>query len=214
MLKKRWWVVLLITSFTVAAAILASTYLIAQVYEAKTTLIIGRTPRNQDEKIQYDVILAYQKLIKTYSELAKSRIVAEDTIQALKLDITPEGLLSSLKVAPRGETQILEIIIQDSNPDRAILLSNTLSEVFVEKVRTMMNSDDVRLLDKARAPAELVTPNMVFNIAAGFLAGLFISLCLVIFLEHLDTTLRSEYEIVECLGLPVLESLPYTHGME
>lgn len=207
-LKKRWRMILLLTAFMALTSVAISIFLITPAYEAKTTLIIGRTPRSQDEKVQYDVILAYQKLIKTYGELAKSRMIAEEAIKASGYDIAPETLMKNLKVSPKGETQILEIVVQDMDEKRVIDLANTISAVFADRVNVMMNTDDIRLLDKARPPAVLVRPNITVNTAIGIFAGLVISFSLAFLLEHMDTTLRSEDEVEKVLNIPVLECVP------
>lgn len=211
-IKKRWWTILLVTAAAATASAAISMFLLTPIYEAKTTLIIGRTPRSQDEKVQYDVILAYQKLIKTYSELAKSRMIAEETIKSSGYDISPEYLMENLKVSPKGDTQILEIVLQDADPERVVKIANTMSDVFVEKVKSMMNTDDIRLVDGARPPAALVKPNMLFNVIAGILLGLLVSFSIVFLLEHMDTALKSEEQAERILRMPVLESIPLYCG--
>jgi capsular polysaccharide biosynthesis protein len=63
LIKKRWLLVFMMTLVSVLISAVLSTFVITPVYEAKTTLLIGQTLRSQDQKVQYDVILAYQKLI-------------------------------------------------------------------------------------------------------------------------------------------------------
>jgi capsular polysaccharide biosynthesis protein len=209
LIKKRWWLVLLIIIVSVLASAALDMYIISPVYEARATLLIGRTPRNQDEEVQYDAILAYQKLIKTYSELAKSRMIAEETIKTLGVDMAPEALLKNIMVSPKGDTQILEISVQDNDEERVIKIANTLANVFVDRVRTMMNTDDIKFIDEARPPADLISPNRTMDMAIGVLAGLIVAFSIAFLLERSDTILRSEEEVEKCLGIPVLESIPY-----
>lgn len=208
-IRKRFWLVFVITAAALLGGILISKFVMKPVYEAKVTLIIGRTPSSQYEKINYDDILAYQKLIKTYSELAKSRIVAEETIMTLKYNMECETLQGNLKVAPKGDTQILEVAVQDRDQDRVVEIANTLSSVFVNKVKTMLNADDIKIMDMAKPPASMVKPNLYLNTAFAGFAGLIISFSLAFLLEHLDGTLKTEDDIEGRLGINVLASIPY-----
>lgn len=209
-IKKRLWIILLVTIIAALCAGLYSKFMMTPVYEAKSSLIIGKTPNSETDKVQYNDILMYQKLVKTYGELAKSRVVADETIKRLNLDMTPEKLQEMLTVTPMSDTQILEISIQDKNPSMAAQLANTLSQVFVEKVSSMMNTEDVKIMDEAQVPKNPVSPRTSLNIIiAGFL-GLMASLGVIFLIEYLDNTIKTEEDVEKYLGLTVLASIPFT----
>jgi capsular polysaccharide biosynthesis protein len=139
-------------------------------------------------------------------------MIAEETIKALGVDMAPEVLIKNLRVSPRGDTQILEISVQDTNQKRVIQTANTFSKVFVEKVREMMSTDDLTIVDEARPPARLVMPDMLMNMVIGALAGLILSFVIAFLAERADTTLKSVEEVEKKIGIQVLESIPYMNN--
>lgn len=208
-IKKRMWLILLITIVATVASAVLSIFVLTPIYEAKSTLIISRAPSNLDEKVRYDDILMYEKLVTTYSQLAKSKSVIAETISKLGYDIKPADLQENLTITPKSGTQIMEIQVQDKVPQTALALANTLSETFIEKARTLMNSDDVRIMEMAELPVEPAKPVVIFNIAIAFFLGLMLSIALVFLLEYFDNTLKTENDIEKYLTVSVLASIPY-----
>lgn len=209
-IKKRIWIILAVTVISAVCAFIYSECMVTPVYEAKSSLIIGRTPNSATDKIQYNDILMYQKLVKTYGELAQSRLVAQETISKLGLDMTPETLQQNLTVTDTADTQILTIAVSNIDPKRSALITNTLSNVFVEKVSSMMNTQDVKVMDEAQVPRSPVSPRTSLNVViAGFL-GLMASLGVVFLIEYLDNTIKTEEDVEKHLALTVLASIPFT----
>lgn len=208
-LKKRLWIILTATIVLALTAAILSTFVLHPVYEGKVTLIIGRANNTDSDKIRYDDILMYQKLVKTYSELVKSRLVIDETISRLGYDITYRNMEKKLKVTPKGDTQILEIAVEDHSPEKAMQLTNMLSEVFIEKIKTMMNSDNVKIMDKAQMPDKPVKPRILLNIVIAAFLGFISSLGLIFLIENLDNTIKTEEDIEKHLSAAILASIPY-----
>lgn len=211
-IKKRLWMILAITILCTAASSAVSIFVMDKIYEGKVTLIIGRNQSIETEKVRYDDILMYQKLVKTYGELVKSRLVVDETLSRLKYDLTYEDMEQKLKVTPRADTQILEISVEDSNAERAVQLANTLTSVFIEQVKLIMSSNDAKIMDKAHLPKKPVKPRVVLNIVMALIAGLAFSLGLAFLIEYLDNTLKDNCDIEEHLGMTVLANIPYIQG--
>ena len=208
-IKKRIWLILGIVTLSMLTSAVISKYVIVPVYEAKSTLIIGRTQNSPNDKVGYDDILMYEKLVKTYSELAQSRLVIEEAISTLQYDTTYDRLIKDFSITPKPDTQILEITFQDNNADMAARVTNTLGEVFINKVGIMMNTNDVKIMDKARVPKEPIKPKLFLNIFIAGLCSLMISLGLVFLMEYLDNTIRTENDIKTHLGYCVIACIPY-----
>lgn len=208
-MRKRIWLVLVITTVAAIISGVYSIFVTTPVYEAKSSLIIGRTPNNQADNIQYDDILMYQKLVKTYGELAKSRLVAKETIERLNYSMTPEQLQLNLTVTAMGDTQILDIAIKDSDAIKSMELTNMLSKVFVEEVKSMMNTEDVKIMDEAQVPKFPVSPKVSLNIIIAAFLGFITSLGIIFLMEYLDKTIKTENDVAKYLGISLLASVPF-----
>jgi len=68
--------------------------------------------------------------------------------------------------------------------------------------------EQFRVLDPARAPEKPTSPNRPQLYAMGFALGLAVGLGLTALLEFLDSSLKTENDVVQALALPVLALIP------
>ncbi|WP_304428169.1 YveK family protein, partial [Romboutsia ilealis] len=98
-IKKRFWIIALITVIAAVVSGAISFFVLKPVYEAKTTLIVN-TEKNEDtQMITGDQFNVTQKLAITYGEIIKSRAVLDDVIKNLKLDDKYEDLVNNVTVS-------------------------------------------------------------------------------------------------------------------
>ena len=83
--KKRFWIVALITIIAVVVSGVISFFMLNPVYEAKSTLIVNTEKNEETQMITGDQFNVTQKLAVTYGEIIKSRSVLDDVIKNLKL---------------------------------------------------------------------------------------------------------------------------------
>ena len=76
-IRKRFWI---ITAFSLCAALIsgiASVYYLKPVYESGVSVVIGKTyDKTQNNNYDYNDIMMYQSLLKTYAVIADSKTVA------------------------------------------------------------------------------------------------------------------------------------------
>jgi capsular polysaccharide biosynthesis protein len=211
-IRKRW---LLILSITLAAAIVSaavSYFIIKPTYKSDISVIIGKVDSGSDvtkQATSYNDILMYQKLVKTYSELVKSRTVAENAIKGLGLDMKASAIQGMTSVAPKGDTEFLTITVRSKNPEQAMLIANQLAKSLKEVSIDVKKMDNVMILDSAQLPTGPESPRPMLNIAIAFFLGLMVSVGLVFLLEYLDSTVKTQDDIERLLGVPVLGVIPF-----
>lgn len=207
-IRKRIWLIVIVTFITTCGSGIISFFLINPTYEAKTTIIIGKAPGGQDQEVQYNDVLMYEKLTKTYAEIAKSRLVAEKAVSKLGQDIKAEELMKKITVTPQTNTQIMEVKAKDKNPENAMKMANALSEVFIDEAMRIYPTGEVQIMDRAVLPEFPVSPNKKLNIAIGFVIGVMVSLGIIFIIEYMDNTIKTEEDIEKYLGLPVIGIIP------
>ena len=205
-IRKRIWIILLITVVSVAASGLVSFYVLESVYETHTTMMVGKT--KQEQMIEYNDVLLSQKLVKTYGEIARSRIVSKEVIENLNLEYTPEQLKNKVSVSPVKDTEIIMISVQDSDPAKAAEIANNVALVFIKHVVAIMNVDNVQVIDKAEIPQNAIKPREMLNMAIAGLLGLMLSFGIVFLLEYLDNTIKSPGDVEKYLELPTIGTIP------
>lgn len=207
-IKKRIWIILVITFITTGVSGVISFFVIDPTYQADTSIIIGKAPDGSDDKIQYNDVMMYQKLAKTYGEIAKSRLVAEKTISRLGQAITTEELMKKVTVSPQADTQIMVISAKDKSPQAAADTVNALAETFIDEAMRIYPTGNVQIMDSAPVPDRPVSPNKKLNVAIAFFLGIMVSLGIIFIIEYMDNTIKTQEDIEKHLELPVIGIIP------
>jgi len=214
-IKKRILLVALITIGATALSAVLSYFVITPTYKADISVIIGKTENDfQSPQVSYNDVIMYQKLVKTYSEFAKSRRVSEHVIESLNLKIEPNQLQGMVSVAPKGDTEFLTITVKSKEPKEAMDIANQLARSLKYISNDVKKVDNVQLLDEALEPTVPDNPNPKLNMAIAFFIGLMISLGLAFLLEYLDNTVKSQEDIEKLTGIPVIGIIPLTQDKQ
>lgn len=211
-LRKRLAIILILVILSVVSSAFASFFILDKQYQASTTIIVGS--RNtflytETKDLQLSDITMYQKLLKTFSEIAKSRMVSEKVIDNLNLGISIEVLQKKIIVTTVGDTQMMTIKVTDLNPETAASIANNLANIFKSEVAQIMQVENVEIIDPAIVPKSPIRPRPKLNIGIAFVLALMVGVGLSLLLEYLDHTIKTPDDIEKYIDLPVLGVIPY-----
>ena len=136
-IRKRIKLIMLITAFATIVTGILSFYVLKPVYEAQCTVIVGK---DSTEKITESEVTMYQDLIKTYSQIAKSRLVAENALGRLNLGVTWKEFMSNEDITSETGTQIVDTSYKNGNAEVAAQGANALSQAFIEESQKLLSS--------------------------------------------------------------------------
>jgi polysaccharide biosynthesis transport protein len=120
----RWWWLIAAATLVAAISSFLATSRQLPVYEAKTTLLVGRSIENPNPS-QTDLYLAAQ-LAATYADYANREPVQNATEKALGLTWLPQYLARAVL-----NSQFIEIVVTDINPLRAQAVANELANQLI-----------------------------------------------------------------------------------
>ncbi len=202
--------IILMTILSITASGLVSYFVLEPEYQTFTTLIVGKPKdyQNVDNKLEYNDLLLNQKLVSTYGELVKTRIVADEVIKNLKLDMSYKEFREKVNVNLVKDTEIIKLEVMDTNPVLAAEIANETAQVFMENVKDIMMVENVQVIDEAQVPDIPIKPRPSLNMAIAGVLGLMVSIFLVFLLEYLDSTIKTPDDIERYLNLPVIGTIP------
>lgn len=208
-IRKRLWLIILITILFTTASGALSYFIITPSYKATTTIIIGNSTKQSGEN-QYDIndVLLFKQLVKTYAKIAYSRTVAEKAARNLGQGTTPEAVMSKITVTTAADTQVMEITATSISNEDARRTANVLSEAFVDEAMRIFPTGNVQIMDWATLPVYPVSPRPIHNMAIAFFLGLMVSLGIIFLKEYLDNTIKTESDINRLLDIPVIGIIP------
>ena len=204
-LKKRIGLIALTTLVALTIAGVVSFLVLTPIYESSTQILVNQ---EQSDAAQYSNqnIQADLQLINTYSVIIKSPTILNEVAEELKLDMTAGQLSNKITVNTAQNSQVLNVTVQDPDPALAVEIANTTATVFENEIQDLMNINNVSIL----APAVLsatpapVAPNPMLNMAIAAVVGLMIGVGIAFLLEYLDTTIKTDQDIEDYLGIPML----------
>jgi capsular polysaccharide biosynthesis protein len=214
-IKKNSKLILLITIISTLFTGFLSYFVIPKIYEARTSIIIGldvSTSEYNDKKIQYNDVLMYKQLIKTYAEIAKQDIVSEKTIKSLGIEADAENFQKSITITPQPDTQIIILKFKNESLEEAQKIANTFTDTFVEEARRLNPGGSIQIMDSAKIPKFPVSPRPKLNMVVAFVLGILISLGIVFLREYMDSTIKSEEDVGKYLNFPVIGIIPRVTG--
>lgn len=208
-LRKRISLIIVLFIIGVATAGGLSYYVLKPEYQTFTTLMVGKPKDYQMEsKLEYNDLILNQKLVSTYGELVKSRIVTDKVINNLGLDISYGSFRNKVAVNLVKDTEIIKIQVTDSDNILAADIANETAMVFMESVKDIMKIENIQVIDTAQAPDRPIKPRPMLNMAIAGVLGIMAGVFLTFLIEFLDNTLKNTEDVDKHLGLPVLGVIP------
>ncbi len=139
-----------------------------------------------------------------YKELIKSRTVVGKTCELLGIN-NLNGY--SVKVESVSNTRFITLSVTGPYPESVMRIANTMAEVFSETVLTVMEVDNVSIIDTAELPTVPSGPARMRNTALAAIIAGFGAVLVLASIDLLDTSIRTTEEIEEQLGIPVFAQI-------
>jgi len=216
-IKNKLNVIIIVTLLVTMISGIATFFLMEPKYTSTVAVFINdlrATNSGGTENQTINDLNMYQKLVETYSEITKSRTVAEDVIAELKLDLSVGQLQGMISSSTKGNTQFLNISVTSSDRELSYKIANQMALSLKTVSKELRGMDIVQTLDAANVPNSPSSPNLKMNLVIGFVLGLMVSLFYVFILEFLDQTVKNPSNIVDDCGMPFLGSLPHVADSE
>lgn len=204
-LRRRGWLIVLLAVLTAGAAY-GFSRMQAPLYKSSVKLLITSRP-------DFGQTQATQALVRDFSAWLQSSYRAADVIDALALDMEPMALLGSVTVAPRTDSNIIQIDVLYSDGD----IANDIARVWAEQLIQYRIEQNAGLRQEDRIEAQLLDdpryaldrPQTNINTLAGGVLGLLLGVVLIFLLEWLESgVVRRAEDIERYLDVPVIGSIP------
>jgi capsular polysaccharide biosynthesis protein len=204
-LKKRLLLILLITITAVLVSGIVSYFFLTPIYQASTQILVNQA-KNDQGVYNYNEVQTNLQLINTYNVIIKSPAILDKVTEDLKLGLTSQQLNEKITVGSEKDSQVVNVSVQDTDPNKAAKIANKTAEVFQMEIAKIMNVDNVSILAKATVVDNQspIKPKPLLNIAIALVVGLMAGVGVAFLLEYLDNTVKNEQEVERLLGLPVL----------
>jgi non-specific protein-tyrosine kinase len=133
--RRKWLVVATIVLAVIIAFV--GNFLIKPVYTASALIRVSASPNPLDR-----ADLGYvQTLMNTYTIIANTKPVLSQVITELNLKLSSTQLSDMIEVKAIEDTELIQIIVNDSDPQRAADVANKLSNVLISQTDSLAGSE-------------------------------------------------------------------------
>lgn len=172
-------------------------------YKSYTTIILS----GSDSQITQSELSLSKSLVDTYAEIVKSRRVLEQVIEELNLDTTYEKLSNKISVTSVNNTEIIKIIVTDTDPTEAKNIANVTANYFTKEVVDLYKVNNVNVLDEANTTNIPYNINVAKQIIIYLFIGFILGAGLLFIIFYFDRTIKSAEQIEQKIKLPILGSV-------
>ena len=150
-----------------------------------------------------------QRLVDTYTVIMESQSIREQIVDDLELNLTAEDLQDMISISPVKDTEIIQVNVKDIIPERAMDIANQSLEIFEQEIQSIMQLDNVQVLDSARMPETPVEPRFIRNGILAGMIGLMLGVAIAVLAELTDLTIKDEEDIKSMTNIPIIGQIPF-----
>ena len=197
----------------VAVATFAVTYFfITPMYTSTAMMYVNNSSfslGNTSFSISQGELTAAQGLVDTYIVILKSRTCLESIIDQCSLEYDYEELYDMIESEAVNSTEIFSIDVTSKSPHEAERIANTITQVLPERISSIVDGSDVRIVDYAVVPSERTSPSFTLNTVIGALVGFVLAAAIVILRYMLDDQIHEEDYLTQTYpNIPLLAVVP------
>ena len=131
------------------------------------------------------------------------------SFKSLKLDdLDTEGYQKIVNISSVKDTEVITVAVTSKEPQEAATIANEIVRVFQDKIYSIMNIENVTVLNSAKVPEKEIQPFQYQNTLIGFLIGCVIDGCIVVYLLLNDRNIRTEEEMKQIFDYPIIGLIP------
>ncbi|HJW82792.1 MAG TPA: Wzz/FepE/Etk N-terminal domain-containing protein [Anaerolineae bacterium] len=205
-LRKRWWIILLVTVLTAGAAYGFSAI---QTPVYKSTIYLSVWPARIDNGAQ----LAAKSLLRAFAVYVDSDTFAQRVINQLQLEMEAKALNEAVTIESKDEDFLIQIDVLNTDGEQA----NRIAKAWAEKLVEWRNQENQEQRKEDRVEAAIVQepsygkfrPQTTLNTVAGGILGLMLGGLIVFVLEWIESgVLRTSEDVERAMGMTVLGAIP------
>ena len=147
-------------------------------------------------------------LTNDYIVIVKGRPVLDQVITNLQLNESYKTLYSKISLENPSNSRVLKITVTDADPNMAKAIADEVADVASAYIAEKMEQDPPNIIQKGYADGQPVSPNVIKNTALGVMAGLVLSMAVIVLTSLFNDTITTPEDVEKKLGLNVLGTLP------
>lgn len=214
-LLHRWKLIFLITLLTFAGCFGFFYYTTETKYSATIKMYVNADSLSVSNTISISNLNTSSSLVPIYKEILDTHLVLDKVGKLMAADgysgidyyyLTENEMI---ECSALNNTPVFQIVVTDTDPDRAIMIANTMAKVLPTEIANIINGSSARIVDSALS-AEKLSRGVIKNSAIGSVIA-FVLICAIVLLTDFffnDSITDVKYLKEAYPDIPVLGNIP------
>ena len=173
-------------------------------YKTSTTVVLAQSnDKNITSQATLNDVNLNQKLVATYTEIVKSKLVLQQAIDELGLETSVNDLAKHVTVTAVEDTEILKITVEDGNKEIAAQIANKIADIFTKEIKNIYKLENVSALDVAQTPEGVSNNTTIRDGVIAFLISVFGISAIAFIVYYFDDTLKYNDELERKIKMPI-----------
>jgi len=178
------------------------------VYKSQSQLMVSSGNIYSVQSLDSSELSRNQKLVATYTEIAKSKLVVEKVATKLDMNEDLKAIAKRIVVSPVEDTELINISFTDGNPRTAMVFVNEVSKEFMARVKNIMNFQNLKIVEEAKETYSPEPKKQILIVAIAAVLGAILGIALTLGMEFIHGKIRKPEDIEKILACQVIGNLP------
>lgn len=214
LMRKAWLIV--VCAVAAGALTFANTAnFITPLYRSSVKIYVNNKQASaisQSNGVSASDLATSQKLVDSYIIFLSSDTVLQEVSKTIQEEhgfyISPAGIRNRMSASAMNETEVFQVYISHSDPERAAIIANAIADVAPSHIANFVEGSSTKIVDRATPAKSPYTPNKTRNTALGMVIGAVVAACVVILQTLLDVRVKGEDDLAAISSAPVLGLIP------
>ena len=208
LLSKLWLMILVGIIFAVAVYGVTKVT-IKPVYRCSFSAYVNNQHAQADKStLSNQDLIAAQQLTKTLSYILKSNTILSASLQSINSDMSYEEFSELVSTDIKDGTELISVHVINHDPQLAYDLANAIAKTAPSYMAEIVEGSSMKIVDYPVYSAKRYQPSYLRFAILGFLFGALLVAVVVLIRFFKDDTVRSEDDVEQRFGLPILGVLP------
>lgn len=141
-------------------------------------------------------------------ELLKSDRIAREVSTELNGFVPAIAVKGMITAYAGKDSPVINIRLNGGSPDSVYRVARAIEKVAPQVIPELAGAGELNLINEPIRPNFPISPNLKQDVTLGILAGLALSIAVVVLIAILDTTIWREEDLERAFDIPVLGTVP------
>ena len=205
------WLIAIVAIVCAVATFVGTFFFVTPKYQSSAMFYVNNNSLSLGDasfSITSSDISASKSLVKSYIVILNTRETLNDVIDYAGVDRSFGEVKRMITAEAVDSTEIFRITVTSPDPMEAEKIADAIAYILPKRIDSIIEGTSAKIVDSAVMAVSPSSPNYTTNTLIGMLAGLGVAALVVIILELMNVSLRTEEDIARSCSYPVLASVP------